>query len=734
MNAMSKVFDSGFLAGDWVVQPELNSLSKDGLEHHVEPKVMSVLLVLAEHPNHVVAKEDLIAAVWQGTFVGDDVLTRCISILRRITEDDPHSPHFIQTVPKVGYRLVAPVSLPAADATTGSAPSFEPAPPQPSIIAGPAPGPQSKRPLPARSWTLAALAILILGSLAAAWRYRQATIKSTDVLGASRVVQFTSSAGEQTQPTFSPDGSHIAFVQTSEAGSSRQIYIKKIGSETMLPLVPGADAQFSPAWSPTGKQIAYLSRSPNGLGLYVVDIGADFRASGAARKVFIPQQPSHWEQGALSWSPDARSLIFPDHSGSQPNSSIFQLDLQSLDAHSITSPPPGWEGDLNPSWSPDGKKIAFTRASETAVRDIYWVSTTNGKLHQLTYDHTNIDSLTWSADSASVIFSSNRAGKYALWKMDLDRSTPERLGVGTEDADQPAVGPVPGQLAYTQGSAIWSIVRVDIPPGKGAAVETTVLSSTQQDSAPSLSPDGRFFAMQSLRSGSQEIWVSSISGDSLRQLTFFGGPLTGSPSWSHLGNNILFDSRPDTHSHIFVVPASGGATRQLTFGNSNDIVPRWSHDDRTIYFRSNRGGRWQVWKMPAAGGQAQPVTNADGIVPQESGDGAYLYYTRGDEDGLWRISTAASHETRVLQQPAAGYWGYWQLTPWGLFYLDHEQGAFSIKVLDIGTGRSTTVATLKQPPGLYSGLSVADEGHTILVTEERNADRHITLAESTQKR
>jgi hypothetical protein len=240
--------------------------------------------------------------------------------------------------------------------------------------------------------------------------------------------------------------------------------------------------------------------------------------------------------------------------------------------------------------------------------------------------------------------------------------------------------------------------------------------------------------MQSLRSGTQEIWVSSINGDSLRQLTFFGGPLTGSPSWSHQGNNILFDSRPDTHSHIFVVPASGGATRQLTFGNSNDIVPRWSHDDQTIYFRSNRGGRWQVWKMPASGGQAQPVTNADGIVPQESADGAYLYYTRGDEDGLWRMNTSGGHETLVLQQPAAGYWGYWQLTPSGLFYLDHDQGAFFIKVLDIDTGRSTTVATLQQRPGLYSGISVANEGRLILVTEERDADRHITLAESAQKK
>ncbi len=98
-----------FVAGGWLVEPELNSLRRGTVERHLEPKVMKVLLALAEHPNHVVSKDDLIRAVWPGTFVSDDVLTRCISMLRRATRDDPSMPHFIQTIPKVGYRLVAEI-------------------------------------------------------------------------------------------------------------------------------------------------------------------------------------------------------------------------------------------------------------------------------------------------------------------------------------------------------------------------------------------------------------------------------------------------------------------------------------------------------------------------------------------------------------------------------------------------------------------------------------------------
>ena len=96
---------SAFKAGDWVVEPELNTLRRAQEERRIEPKAMRVLLALASRQNHVFSKEELIAAVWPNTFVGDDVLTRCVSILRRATEDDPQAPRFIQTIPRVGYRL-----------------------------------------------------------------------------------------------------------------------------------------------------------------------------------------------------------------------------------------------------------------------------------------------------------------------------------------------------------------------------------------------------------------------------------------------------------------------------------------------------------------------------------------------------------------------------------------------------------------------------------------------------
>ncbi len=99
-----------FRIDDWLIQPQINSVEKEGKTWHLEPKVMQVLVHLASHPNEVLSKDRLLEAVWHNTFVGDDVLVRCISEIRYVFGDDPKSSRVIQTIPKGGYRLIAPVT------------------------------------------------------------------------------------------------------------------------------------------------------------------------------------------------------------------------------------------------------------------------------------------------------------------------------------------------------------------------------------------------------------------------------------------------------------------------------------------------------------------------------------------------------------------------------------------------------------------------------------------------
>lgn len=120
---------NSFYLGPWLVEPPLNRLRKNGTAVQLEPKIMQVLLRLAEAPGEVLSKDELIKAVWADTFVTDDVLTRSISELRKVLQDDPKQPKFIETISRAGYRLIAAVTqLPGAAGGFGAAAGAQPAP------------------------------------------------------------------------------------------------------------------------------------------------------------------------------------------------------------------------------------------------------------------------------------------------------------------------------------------------------------------------------------------------------------------------------------------------------------------------------------------------------------------------------------------------------------------------------------------------------------------------------
>ena len=102
---------NGFRIGEsHHVEPSLNSVTGPAGTTRLEPKVMQVLVCLVAHAGKVVAKEHVMRTVWADTFVTDDVLTRSISELRRVFGDDAKDPRFIETIPKSGYRLIAPLA------------------------------------------------------------------------------------------------------------------------------------------------------------------------------------------------------------------------------------------------------------------------------------------------------------------------------------------------------------------------------------------------------------------------------------------------------------------------------------------------------------------------------------------------------------------------------------------------------------------------------------------------
>ena len=115
----------GFRLGDRLVQPMRGCIRGPAGEVRLEPKVMQVLVCLAEQAGEVVPRETIYERVWGNTLVTDQALTNCISELRHQLGDDRSTPRFIETVPRRGYRLVAPVCPASPESGDGVAAGFD---------------------------------------------------------------------------------------------------------------------------------------------------------------------------------------------------------------------------------------------------------------------------------------------------------------------------------------------------------------------------------------------------------------------------------------------------------------------------------------------------------------------------------------------------------------------------------------------------------------------------------
>lgn len=110
-NNNKSVLERQFYLADWYVDTITNRVIRGEQEVKLEHKVMAVLTYLVQHKGELVSREALEQAIWGQTIVGYDALTRCIAKLRKVLNDDPRHPQYIETISKKGYRLIAPVSV-----------------------------------------------------------------------------------------------------------------------------------------------------------------------------------------------------------------------------------------------------------------------------------------------------------------------------------------------------------------------------------------------------------------------------------------------------------------------------------------------------------------------------------------------------------------------------------------------------------------------------------------------
>ena len=202
-----------------LVDPSLNRVTSDGLTVQVEPKIMHVLVALADRPGEVVTRDELMACVWPGVFVTDDVLHRAIRELRRLFADDAEQPAVIETIRKRGYRLIAPIERidrPAGPARGVSVPDqsayrIRRRGGAPAVARRDAPHRQ-----PPATWTprFAAIGVLLVAATLAGiavLRFGLGRPASVDTEARVRFTPLTSEPGNEVEPALSASG-RLAYV------------------------------------------------------------------------------------------------------------------------------------------------------------------------------------------------------------------------------------------------------------------------------------------------------------------------------------------------------------------------------------------------------------------------------------------------------------------------------------------------------------------------------------------
>jgi len=703
-----KPVNSSFRVGEFLIEPQLNNISLDGKSVHVEPKVMQVLSCLALSAGEVIAKEQLIKIVWADTFVGDDVLTRAISELRKVFRDDSKEPRYIQTIPRTGYRLIAPVVQNQ-------------------------PGSPPKAPLAATSNSRQMLwATLLLLMLAVTiWVYFSRP-RTSAARVSMRVIPFTSYPGREDQGVLSPDGNQIAFVWEGEKGDNADIYVKSISGEKPLRITTSPELDLRPAWSPDGQRICFIriDSSDGKIGVYVASV----LAAAPERLLFSVNQ----EPGTIAWSPDGKYIATSDAQPGSKATKIILFSPETGERRDLTKLPVQFWSDSIPAFSPDSKTVAFIRQNSPITGDIYTVPVNGGEPRRITFDNARysfdsgiIGGLTWTSDGSELIFSSTRGGLPSLWRVAVAGGEPERLPVGGDNTYYPSVSLQGHRLSYTRVSGGTPIYRIETSAAPGQRpVATKFLSSTREDASPRYSPDGKRVAFQSDRSGNPEIWMCDSNGQNITQLTFFRKGVAGTAQWSPDGSQIAFDYRASGMSDVYVVNMNGGVPRRVTTEDSDDSVPSWSRDGKSLYFASNRTGALEVWKTPVEGGQAVQITKHGGFTAFESSDGHYIYFNKSAGcPGVWKMPVDGGDEILVLNQSGAGNWGQWSVADTGIYYINYQPDGISVAFFNFSTEKTTRVVGLDNVNAFVGGLTSSPDGKQILYTQQDPVSSDIMLVE-----
>ncbi len=590
--------------GPFHMDPDKQVLLRGNDPVPVTPKAFETLLVLVRRSREVVSKEELLKEVWPNSFVEESNLSQNIFLLRKALGDTAEYRQYIVTLPGRGYRFAAAVRTVTeqgealvAQARTRTQIVVEENEAETDQALTPFPIPQTPKASRKLLPSLAVVAVLLaLGAFLLVRSRRLA--QSTRDKEWEQLTFFTDSA---VYPALSPDGRMLAFIRGSDSFFGQgQIYVKLLPSGEPVQLTNDPATKLAPSFSPDGSRIAYSIIEPWDTW--------EVSALGGNPHLLLPNSSS------LSWIESGKRLLFSEMREGL-HLVLVTTDVDRGNSRDVYLPP-GKRGMVHHSYlSPDGRWVLVVEMDSQGEilpcrvvpfrsgRDVKLVGPPSGECL----------AGAWSPDGKWIYLTSNadpgRVGRAGwrtvsgshIWRQRFPDGEPEQFTFGPTSQEGIAMAPDGKSLITSVGSQDRTVWLHD-------AEGDHQISSEGNASSPSFSSDGRslYFLMSNGQTQGEELWVKDLVGGKVDRV------LPGNPmlaySVSRDGKEVAF-TRNDQRgpSNLWVAPTSRRTPPVRIASPAAEDSPYFLPDGGLV-FRAIEGGSNYLYRMSSDGSARKKIS------------------------------------------------------------------------------------------------------------------------------
>lgn len=574
-------------------------LYRDGVALPLPPRALGVLAVLTARPGQVVSKQTLLDQVWKETHVTDTSLAEAVSVLRQALGDDPQRGDFIQTVPRRGYRFVAPLELPPTAAET---------PVQPAASTDDALW------TPWLPWVLAVLGGILITSIAWSLRPRATVPRETVARFSIALPAGFHVADDRPALAFASDSSAIAFVAT-RAGEPATLFVRSLADADSRPLA-GTEGAEAPFFSPDGRSVGYFANGQ----LWRLDLGR-----GEPRALAVAPSPA----GAV-WTLDD-VIIF----GARWGEGLLRVNAAGGATRAATRIDRAVDG--RHAWPHvDARRGLLTYSSVRVVddrqtRDVR-ASSPSTMRNSMLLAHASFPHVL----SSDQLIAWRQSHPVAVRVDPLTLLVEDSVVVLPLSVRQTAEGaPL---AALSNRGAIVSVTDVPVthlawitPDGRRAdgpwPNRLTPLS---------LAADGVSLLATSAQSGATDYWIVDLARGTEQRLAARPTPPGSLRAFTRVGQSSGLDVVAERASHV--------VARVET--PADETAPALSPDETLMAWQSNASGQWLIGLARVADVHAAQMV-ATGASPAWSRDGRTLWFLNGDA-----LMASAVDPATAQSQPA----------------------------------------------------------------------------------